>query len=140
MNETLFDQINTFARDTSWLHPVLTTYAGDGVVVFALLLGAGWWSARRRGEPRRMAASACAGVATLLAVGVNQPIVAAVHEARPYIDHPDALVRWRPSPVSRRSRWPSLGCTSPPTIRPTSPSGWRSGPWWRYWSTWLPIG
>jgi membrane-associated phospholipid phosphatase len=92
MNTSLFDQINAFARATPGLHGVITTYANDGVVVFALLLVAGWWSARRSGEPRRIAAVVCAGAATLLAVGINQPIVGAVHEARPYTDHPDALV------------------------------------------------
>lgn len=92
MNETLFDQINAFARATPWLHAVITAYAGYGVVVFALLLGAGWWVARHSGEPRRVAAAVCAGAATLLAVGINQPIVDAVHEARPYTDHPGVLV------------------------------------------------
>src|SRR4051812_30815397 len=93
MNETLFDQINAFARATPWLHGVITVYAAYGVVVFALLLGAGWWSVWRSGMPRRMAAVVCAGAATLLAGGVNQPIVDAVHEARPYTDHPGVLVR-----------------------------------------------
>jgi membrane-associated phospholipid phosphatase len=92
MNETLFEQINTLARATPWLQPVITAYAAYGVVVFALLLVAGWWAARRSGEPKRMAAVVCAGAATLLAVGINQPIVDAVHEARPYTTHPGALV------------------------------------------------
>jgi len=92
LNETLFDQINAVARATPWLHGVITAYAGYGVVVFALLLGAGWWVARRSGEPRRVAAVVCAGAATLLAVGINQPIVDTVHEARPYTDHPGVLV------------------------------------------------
>jgi undecaprenyl-diphosphatase len=92
LNETLFDQINAVARATPRLHGVITAYAGSGVVVFALLLGAGWWVARRSGEPRRVAAVVCAGAATLLAVGINQPVVTAVHEARPYTDHPGVLV------------------------------------------------
>jgi undecaprenyl-diphosphatase len=92
LNETLFDQVNALARATPWLHGVITAYAGYGVVVFALLLGAGWWVARRSGEPRRVAAVVCAGAATLLAVGIIQPIVTAVHEARPYTDHPGVLV------------------------------------------------
>src|SRR3954451_6838994 len=92
MNQTLFDQINAFARATPWLHGLITTYATYGVVVFAVLLGAGWWSARRSGEPQRMGAAVCAGTATLLAVAINQPIVNAVHEARPYTDHPGVLV------------------------------------------------
>src|SRR3954453_10537607 len=92
MNSSLFDQLNAFARVTPWLHGVITAYAAYGVVMFALLLGAGWWSARRSGEPKRMAAGGWAGAAALLAVGINQPIVNAVHEARPYTDHPGVLV------------------------------------------------
>jgi len=92
LNETLFDQINALARATAWLHGVIIAYVGYGVVVFALLLGAGWWLARRSGEPRRVAAMVCAGAGTLLAVGINQPIVDTVHEARPYTDHPGVLV------------------------------------------------
>lgn len=75
MNEMLFDQTNAVARATPWLHGLITAYAAYGVVVFVLLVGAGWWSARRSGEPQRMAAAICAGAATLLAVGINQPIV-----------------------------------------------------------------
>jgi undecaprenyl-diphosphatase len=92
LDEKLFDQINGLARATPWLHGVTTVYAGYGVVAFALLLAAGWWVARRSGEPRRVAAVVCAGAATLLAVGINQPIVDAVHEARPYTDQPGVLV------------------------------------------------
>src|SRR4051795_10892729 len=92
MNETLFEQINTLARATLWLQPVITAYAAYGVVVFALLLVAGWWAARRSSAPTRMAAVVCAGAATLLAVAINQPIVNAVHEARPYTAHPGVLV------------------------------------------------
>jgi membrane-associated phospholipid phosphatase len=87
-----FEQVNQFARATPWLHAVVTVYAAYGLAVFAALLLAGWWSARRSGRAARMAAVVCAGVATLLAVAVNQPIVAAVHEARPYTTHPGILV------------------------------------------------
>jgi len=58
--------------------------AGYGLVVFAALLLAGWWIARRDGDPIRMAAAVWAPLGTLLAVAVNQPIVALVHEQRPY--------------------------------------------------------
>src|SRR3954464_8134811 len=92
MNETLFEQVNALARATSWLHSLVVAYADFGVVVFALLLVAGWWMARRSGEPQRVAAAVCAGAATLLAVAINQPIVNAVHEARPYTAHPGILV------------------------------------------------
>lgn len=87
----LFGQLNDFARNTSWLHAPMQAYAGYGVVVFALLLLAGWWLARTRG-PRTMAAALWAGAGMLLAVGLNQPIVKSVHEARPYTVHPHILV------------------------------------------------
>src|SRR2546430_14655888 len=92
MDDRLLTAINHFARATGWLHPAMVAYAGYGVVVFALLLVAGWWLARRSGQPRVMAAALCAGAATLLAVAINQPIVGAVARARPYTAHPGLLV------------------------------------------------
>ena len=67
-------------------------YATYRALVFAALLLARWWTARRYGQPARMAAATCAGAATLVAVAVNQPIVAAVAEARPYTTPPGILV------------------------------------------------
>lgn len=87
-----FQVVNNFARHTGWLHPVLIGYAKDGLVWFAVLLVAGWWIARRRGQPRLMAAAVSAGIATLVAVGVNQPIVNHVAEKRPYLLMPHALL------------------------------------------------
>lgn len=80
----LFRAINSLARSTSWLHGPMLAYATYGVVVIAMLLLAGWWVARQHNNARMMAAALWAPLATLLAVGINQPIVAAVHEARPY--------------------------------------------------------
>ena len=81
---SLFLSVNDFARATPWLHGPLALYAGYGVLVFAGLLVAGWWFARRDGASARMAAALWAPLGTLLAVAVNQPIVAFVHEQRPY--------------------------------------------------------
>lgn len=50
-----FPLINEFARDTPWLHPIMIGYADYGIVVFAALLLAGWWIARRSGEGPRIA-------------------------------------------------------------------------------------
>ncbi len=87
----LFVRVNDFARSTSWLHGPVTAWAKYGLVAFALLLLAGWWVARFRPAPR-MAAALVAPVATVLAVGLNQPIIKAVDETRPYVVHPHALV------------------------------------------------
>lgn len=92
MNGFGFQQVNDFARATPWLHLLITGYANYGVILFAALLVAGWWIARRSGHMSSMAAVACAGAATLLAVAVNQPIVNAVREARPYTTHHSILV------------------------------------------------
>jgi membrane-associated phospholipid phosphatase len=89
---TLFLDVNSFARHTPWLHHIMTGYAGYGVVLFAGLLLAGWWVARRRGTTTAMVAALWAPIGMLLAVAVNQPIVAGVDEARPYIALPHILV------------------------------------------------
>jgi len=81
---TLFLDVNTFARDTPWLHAPMADYADYGIVLFAGLLLAGWWIARRRGTTAAMVTALWAPIGMLLAVAVNQPIVAAVDEARPY--------------------------------------------------------
>ncbi|MGC3862271.1 phosphatase PAP2 family protein [Micromonospora chersina] len=82
MNGRLFLEINDLARATPWLHAPMAGYAKYGVVLFAVLLLAGWWVARRAGD--RMPAAVWAPVGMLLAVAGNQPIVSAVHEPRPY--------------------------------------------------------
>ncbi len=85
--------INRFARRTGWLHGVMTGYASTyGLVILVLLLAAGWWLARRTGQLGVMAALVWAGLGTLVAVGVNQPIVTAVAEKRPYASIPHTLL------------------------------------------------
>ena len=88
----LFDDINTFARHTGWLHTPMYDIATYGVVVFGVLLVGGWWAARQRNDAPAVAAAIWAGAATLIAVAVNQPIVNTVAQARPYTDRIDILV------------------------------------------------
>ncbi len=102
VDETLLWEINRFAQATGWLHPIANGYASYGIALFGLLLLAGWWTARRSGNPGTMAAALCAGAATLLAVALNQPIVAAVARPRPYATHPGLLV------LAHRSSDPSF--------------------------------
>ena len=109
--------VNRFARATPWLHAPARLFALYGVVLFAGLLPAGWLLARRRREG--MAAAVWAPVRTLLAVGVNQPIAAAVAEPRPYL----RCIRswcWSRCPRTRRS----------PPITPRRPGRWRPGGGW----------
>jgi membrane-associated phospholipid phosphatase len=84
--------VNRFAQRTGWLHGTMTAIAGEGLIAFVVLIAIGWWLARRGNDLPRMAAVAWAGLGTLVAVAVNQPIVGAVHEARPYTTIPHILV------------------------------------------------
>ncbi len=95
-NTALFLLVNRFARATGWLHAAGAAYA-SGLVVFAALLLAGWWYARRRTGPEArevMAEALWAPIGMLVALGVNQILVALFAEPRPYavLDHPLLLV------------------------------------------------
>ncbi|GAC1610761.1 MAG: phosphatase PAP2 family protein [Mycobacteriales bacterium] len=92
-----FTVINDFARRTGWLHGPMTLYAKQGVLLFALLLVVGYLLARASGRVTVLARSLLAGAGVLLAVAVNQPIVQAVHEARPYRQLPHTLLLVSPS-------------------------------------------
>lgn len=87
-----FGTVNHFARRTPWLHAPARLYAEYGVVVFAGLLLASWLLARRDGDLRRATAALWAPVGALVALGVNQFLVAAVAEPRPYSVLPHVLV------------------------------------------------
>ena len=87
----LFGEVNEFARDTPWLHGPAVAFANYGIVVFGLLLVLGWWIARGQ-SARVMAAALTAPLSTLVAVAINQPIVAHVAESRPYVAHPHMLL------------------------------------------------
>jgi len=86
-----FALINDFARRTDWLHGPMLAFASYGAALFAVLILAGWWVARR-GGPRQVVASIWAAAGTLLALGINQPLVNAIHEARPYTTEHNILV------------------------------------------------
>lgn len=97
LDDRLFLAINSFARHTGWLHDPVLAYAKYGVVLFGLLLLAGLFYARSR-DSRTLAAAAWAGVATLVAVAVNQPMGHLFHEARPYVTHPHIFLLASRSP------------------------------------------
>jgi membrane-associated phospholipid phosphatase len=92
LNERWFTAVNTFSRHTTWLHTPARLYAEYGVVLFAAILLASWWLARRSGDPRRVAVAVWAPFATLVAVGLNQVISNAVTEPRPFTVLAHALV------------------------------------------------
>lgn len=100
MDTDLLYQINALARATVWAHSLVYGYAAYGIAVFAALLLAAWWTARRAADARRMAATLCAGISVLLALAVNQPIAALIARPRPYTTHPDLLIL-----ATRNSDW-----------------------------------
>jgi undecaprenyl-diphosphatase len=90
LDDQLFLTINSFARQTPWLHGSFLAYAKYGMVLFGVLLLAGLWISRR-GESRVLAKGGWACIATLVALGLNQPVGHVFAEARPYVTHPQIL-------------------------------------------------
>jgi undecaprenyl-diphosphatase len=90
-NRSDFRVVNDFARQTGWLHGFFTFFATYGIGLFVVLLLAGWWRSRRDNSSMTLARLLWAPLAALLAVAINQPIVAAVHEKRPFVALPHVL-------------------------------------------------
>jgi len=90
LDDQLLFAITSFARRTPGLHAPFLAYAKYGLALFALLLLAGVLIARRD-QARVLAAAGWACVATLLVVGLNQPVGHLFAEARPYATHPQIL-------------------------------------------------
>jgi membrane-associated phospholipid phosphatase len=88
---TWFLAVNRFARDTPWLHAPMRLFAEYGVVLFAVLLLASWWLARRE-DTRAMTAALWAPVGALLALGLAQPVSHHFAARRPYTVDPHVLV------------------------------------------------
>jgi undecaprenyl-diphosphatase len=71
-----------FARHTSWLHTPALIYTDAGLAIFAVLLAAGWWTARR-GAPEVMARALWSPVSVLLAWGLSNLAKVLFREPRP---------------------------------------------------------
>lgn len=84
MDTELFKAINELAKDTAWLHGTARFYATTlGPALLALLVLAAVWVAR--GRPNvDLAKAGWAGLAPLIAVPLNQPLVHAFNRPRPY--------------------------------------------------------
>ena len=83
LDTRFFYAINHFTRDTPWLRPIVLGYANYGVVLFAGLMLAAWWIARREANPARMTAALWTPLGVLAALAINQPVAAAVGKTRP---------------------------------------------------------
>jgi membrane-associated phospholipid phosphatase len=90
LDDQLLLAINSFARHTTWLHAPALAYAKYGLVLFAVLLAAEVLISRRA-PSRFLAAAGWACLATLIALGLNQPFGHLFAEARPYVTHPHML-------------------------------------------------
>ena len=114
-------------------HPVAASgrapYAAYGVVVFAALLLAGWWIARRRADLTVLAAAVWTPLGALAAVAINQPIVSAFEGRAPTRCCPTFWC-WSSAEAIRRSRlimryWRAR------SLRDCAWSAADSGPWRR---------
>ncbi len=89
---SVFRAVNSFARDTAWLHVVARLYAQNGIVLFGALLVVAGVLGLRGGGLVGAVRPVLAGVGVLAAVALNQPLVHAVNEQRPFTVLPHALV------------------------------------------------
>lgn len=89
IDTSLFRGINDVAKHSAWLHGPMIGFAKYGVVLFGALILVAIWLSWRGNSARGLAAAVWTGVITLLAVAINQPIVNAVGERRPYMTLPN---------------------------------------------------
>ncbi len=83
MDANWYRDINNFAVHTTWAHGIMVFYANYGPGLFAVLVLIAYLVARSQG-PRAVAVTIWAAIGTVVAVGVNQPIVNLVQRVRPY--------------------------------------------------------
>lgn len=84
-----FRTITDFARDTRWLNTPVELWTNAGLGVFAILMIAGWWRARRR-DTRAMTLALAAPVSVLFAFMVAEVAKKLVAEVRPCYSMPHA--------------------------------------------------
>ena len=84
-----FRAITGFARDTKWLNTPVELWTNAGLGVFAILMFAGWWQARRR-DTRAMTLALAAPVCVLFAFMVAEVAKKLVAEVRPCYSMPHA--------------------------------------------------
>lgn len=69
-------------RAPGWLDTLIAVWSAYGLTLFALLMAAAWWRARRAGSDRAVTALAVPLI-TLLAFGIDALVKLAVREDRP---------------------------------------------------------
>jgi undecaprenyl-diphosphatase len=86
-----FRDVNDFAKQTSWLHGVLSSYATYGVELFGGLLVVGYLVARSSGSLSRVASALWAAGGMGVAIALNQVVAHAADEPRPFVALPNVL-------------------------------------------------
>lgn len=92
LDTRVFYEINDFARHTPWLHPIMSWFADDGVLVLVVLMAIGWWMARRTAQGALMAAAIWTPLGVIAALLVYDPIALAANETRPCRELPGIIV------------------------------------------------
>ncbi len=79
----LFTTVTDWARDAPvWLDDVIKYWSAYGILIFAVLMVAGWWQARRQ-SPRSMARVLLAPVTVAVVYVANDLLKSVVREVRP---------------------------------------------------------
>lgn len=91
LNSRLFLDVNEFSRDTAWLHGAAAAYTTIALIALAALVLVGVALARSWSDGR-LAAAIWSGLAGLVAVALNQPLVHAFNEPRPFVTLSHVLV------------------------------------------------
>ncbi|MDJ0341751.1 phosphatase PAP2 family protein [Streptomyces sp. H10-C2] len=86
-----FTTVTDFARHTAWLNGTVEAWTNLGLGVFALLMVAGWWSARRR-DADAMTLALAAPVCVMVAFAVAEVVKKVVAEVRPCRSLPHAYI------------------------------------------------
>ncbi|MDR3036371.1 MAG: phosphatase PAP2 family protein, partial [Kitasatospora sp.] len=93
-----FATVTQFARDTRWLNAPMELWTNLGLGIFAVLMLAGWWSARRR-DDLAMTRALAAPASVIVAFAFAEVVKKLVAEARPCRSLPHAyLVDACPAP------------------------------------------
>lgn len=78
-----YRQVTVFARHTTWLHPVMSAYDVLGIAALCVMVAAGWWIARRRGDLEAMTAVAWTGLGTVICLVAGLTLKQVFAEIRP---------------------------------------------------------
>lgn len=78
-----YRKVTDLARHTPWLHSVMSVYDVLGIAALCVMVAAGWWIARRRGDLEAMTAVAWTGVGTLICIAAGLTLKQVFAEIRP---------------------------------------------------------